>query len=157
MYRGRHESIIERELWEAVQTKLADNRQGEQRAATIASPSVLAGKVFDENSEPLVATHACKGKVRYRYYVSRSLQHGRTSGNSGWRIPAIELEGVISERLCDAFTRPLELLDRLGVQVDAALLPKVISRASEVTKSVRSTQRGSSANWFIASMSGRPV
>ena len=143
VYRGRHEPIIQRELWTSVQARLGENRQGEQRAATIASPSLLAGKVFDENNEPLVASHACKGKVRYRYYVSKALQHGGGTATNGWRMPATELEGVVKERLCDAFTRPLELLERLGVSVDAALLPTVVLRASEVAKTVRSTRRGS--------------
>ncbi len=58
-----------------VQAKLEDNRQGTQRAATVWSSSVLAGLVCDEAGQPLVSSHACKGKVRYRYYVSKALQH----------------------------------------------------------------------------------
>ena len=75
VYDGKREAIIERELWDADQARLADNTQGQQRGATAKSPSLFAGRVFDETGEPLVASHASKGKVRYRYYVSRALQH----------------------------------------------------------------------------------
>lgn len=75
VYPGKHHPIVDRDMWDAVQARLADNTQGKQRSTTAKSPSLLAGRVFDEAGERLVAAHACKGKVRYRYYVSRSLQH----------------------------------------------------------------------------------
>src|SRR5690606_12997727 len=60
VYEGKHEAIITRELWDQVQARLADNTKGRQRAATVKSPSLLSGLLFDENGEPLVATHASK-------------------------------------------------------------------------------------------------
>jgi site-specific DNA recombinase len=60
VYDGKHEAIIDRELWDQVQAKLADNTQGQQRGATAKSPSLLAGRVFDETGEPLVAAHTTK-------------------------------------------------------------------------------------------------
>ena len=57
----------------------------------------LHGKVFDAGGMPLLAVHATKGRVRYRYYVSRSLQEAK--GGDGWRVPARELESVVAERL----------------------------------------------------------
>lgn len=118
------------------------NRQGEQRAATIKSPSLLAGKVFDEAGEPLVASHACKGKVRYRYYVSRSLQHDGQSTSDGWRIPSKELEGAVIAKLAGSLDQPLDLLDQLGAELDADTLAATMSRAAELAKAVR-TKRAS--------------
>ncbi|MFN4324203.1 MAG: recombinase family protein, partial [Aeromonas media] len=48
VFEGKHQGIIERALWEAVQRQLADNRQGEERETRASSPSLLAGLVFDE-------------------------------------------------------------------------------------------------------------
>jgi len=59
-----------------VQAKLNANTQGSQRAASTRSPSLLARLVHDEAGQPLVASHACKGKVRYPYDVSKALQQG---------------------------------------------------------------------------------
>jgi len=71
IHAGQHEAIIDRETWDRVQAMLADHLQGERRAARAASPSPLAGKVVDASGAPLIASHACKGSRRYRYYVSR--------------------------------------------------------------------------------------
>ena len=49
---------------------------------TKASPSPLAGKLFDENGEPLYAQGAVKGRRRYRYYVSRDLVRGSANGRT---------------------------------------------------------------------------
>jgi len=43
------------------------NKQGEERKTKARSPSLLAGLLYDEANEPLAASHACKGKRRYRY------------------------------------------------------------------------------------------
>ena len=71
---GQHEGIVSRELWERVQERLRERaaRQGEG-GKTEAPRSPLAGKLFDENSEPLYVQGAAKGQRRYRYYVSRKI------------------------------------------------------------------------------------
>ncbi|VVT10252.1 recombinase family protein [Erythrobacter sp. EC-HK427] len=136
-YKGQHDPIIERELWIAVQCKLGENRQGEQRAATIRSPSLLAGKVFDQNGEPLVASHACKGKVRYRYYVSMSLQHDGESTKDSWRIPARELEGTVIERLASELQQPLGLIDEMGVDLTANSFLTLTHKAEDLISRIR--------------------
>ena len=137
VYNGQHEAIIDRELWDAVQVRLGENRQGEQRAATIKSPSLLAGKVFDEAGEPLVASHACKGKVRYRYYVSCALQHEAGSTTDGWRIPANELEGAVIARLVKALGQPLGLLDQIGGDLAPGNISSLSQCANELVTTVR--------------------
>lgn len=136
-YRGQHQAIIERELWDAVQERLGENRQGEQQAATIKSPSLLAGKVFDEAGEPLVASHACKGKVRYRYYVSRALQQDAGSTTDGWRIPANELEGTVIARLAEALGQPLGLLEQIGVELVPDTITSLDRGANELVTHIR--------------------
>lgn len=79
VFAGGHAAIIDRDTWDRVQARLAANTQGQQRASSTRSASPLAGLVMDKDSEPLVASHACQGKVRYRYYVSRALQHEQTA------------------------------------------------------------------------------
>jgi site-specific DNA recombinase len=110
IYPGLHPAIIDRDLWDGVQAKLAENVQG-QRKTRQASASLLAGKLVDEAGEALVATHTSRsgvqgGKVRYRYYVSRAAQH---EAQQGWRIPAREIEGLVAERLAILFDDPLDL------------------------------------------------
>ena len=95
--------------------KLKANPQGEQRAKTVKSASLLAGRCFDAAGEPLVASHAVKDTRRYRYYVSRSLQHGKASGQAnGVRIPAVELEKAVGQQIAEWLGDPLAVLAGLG-------------------------------------------
>jgi DNA invertase Pin-like site-specific DNA recombinase len=93
---GQHEAIVDRETWEEVQRRLREQtaRDGSPKIKTAAN--VLAGKLFDEQGEPLYAT-AAKGRHggRYRYYVSRKLVRGggtSVSEEKSWRLAAPELE-----------------------------------------------------------------
>ncbi len=104
------------------------------RTGTGRRPSVLAGKIVDTAGEPLIATHACKGKVRYRYYVSRSLQHG---GGTGMRIPAREIEALVAEQIAHVLDDPLVLAGRTAMQIDVAR----IARFSEACQSLAARLR----------------
>ena len=141
VYDGLHAAIIQRDMWEYAQAKLSEHQQGTQRAITVRSPSLLAGRVFDEAGEPLVATHACKGTVRYRYYVSRSLQHEPKNKANGWRIPAMELEKAVLEHLVTELAEPLTLLDRLGVQPSPAQLEALAHDAVNVAARLGKRER----------------
>ena len=55
---GQHQPTVSRELWEKVQLRLRDQAATHRERPTKAPPSSLAGKLFDENGEPL----ACAGR-----------------------------------------------------------------------------------------------
>jgi site-specific DNA recombinase len=94
---GQHEAILDRNLWQKVQKRLRDRAARPTEPRTKVSPSPLAGRVFDENGEPLYVQAAVKDKRRYRYYVSRALVRGSaTEGHRGWRVPAPELERAVA-------------------------------------------------------------
>jgi len=96
-HRGQHEPILERDFWEKVQERLSDHTCRDSQSMTQAPASLLAGKLFDENGEPLYAQGAAKAGRRYRYYVSRDLVRGDANdGQRGWRVPARELERAVT-------------------------------------------------------------
>ncbi len=129
-----HPPIIERALWDAVQAMLADNRQGEQRKGGRAAPSLLAGRVVDPQGAPLVATHAAKGKARYRYYVSRDLQTGSTT--TGLRIPATELEAAVIQRIAALFADPLELAATARIELSPSDYTQLSARAATIASAL---------------------
>jgi site-specific DNA recombinase len=95
---GQHEAVISRELWERVQERLRSRaaRVGEGRK-TEAVQSPLAGKLYDENGEPLYVQGAAKDQRRYRYYVSKRLVKGESQDSEqGWRISAPEIERILT-------------------------------------------------------------
>jgi site-specific DNA recombinase len=137
LYAGQHTAIIDRDTYAQVKQLLDDHLQGERRAVRAVSPSLLAGLIIDEAGKPLVATHACKGKVRYRYYVSRALQHAPGSNPDGQRIPARELEGAVIVCIAEALDDPINLLGALGITLDPSELRTGTSHASQLAEIVR--------------------
>jgi site-specific DNA recombinase len=128
-HKANHPPIIEQPLWDEVQATLAANING-TRGPAPAEASLLAGKLVDDRGVPMVAVHACKGKVRYRYYVSRNLQHsGDASTTEGWRLPAREIEPLVRARVAALLNDPVEVIVRTGTETPSpGELKAVIAR-----------------------------
>ena len=144
-YPGLHDAIVDREVWDAAQALMAEHRQGYRTGIRTANPSPLAGRVFDAAGEPLVATHAAKrasegedARVRYRYYVSRALQHD--AATSGLRIPAPELERAVANCLADALDDPTALAGLLGTDLGQVMLAGDYS--AKLSARLRKAERG---------------
>jgi hypothetical protein len=141
LHKGLHTAIIDRGSWDQVQAKLADHLQGERRSAPAARPSLLAGLVVDEAGEPLVATHACKGKVRYRYYVSRALHHGGASDAAAIRMPAREIEAAVTALVAEALNDPLALAAQAWLVVPPGEVPHIMARSAAAASEVGQCER----------------
>jgi hypothetical protein len=128
---GQHEAILERELWERVQQHLRERAAQHRKRPTKASPSPLAGKLFDENGEPLYAQGAMKDGRRYRYYVSRELlRRSAAQPRDGWRLSAPELERAVvsaARSILDDKQTVLTELQESGIELSE------VSRIFEMT------------------------
>lgn len=99
IYRGEQEPIVDRDLFEAVQAKLTENANGRQLRLK-ASPSILAGRLFDDRGNRMTPSHTNKQGARYRYYVSHPiLQKRRSDAGSVNRVPAHEIETAVLDAL----------------------------------------------------------
>jgi hypothetical protein len=95
-YPGQHEAILDPELWQIVQNKLAVHRQERALAVGAEAPSLLAGLIVDADGNPMTPTHATKRAKRYRYYVSASLlDRDHSRAQKGMRIPAGDIEALV--------------------------------------------------------------
>ena len=94
---GLHPAIIDPETWDAVQARLADNRNGRREGRNAKDPSLLAGMLYDGNGQRMTPVHANKGPgQRYRYYVTQSLNGGKLRAEAdGLRLPAAEVESLV--------------------------------------------------------------
>ena len=147
-YPGNHPPIIDMALWEKVQAQLSGNTQGKQQAPTVRSPGLLIGKLFDADGAPLVSSHTVKGKVRYRYYVSRHLQHGSTgtegstgASANGVRIPALEIEPVILAAITRQLGDPIGLAMAMGYDLGAPDAARQLTQRAEQLASRLATSR----------------
>jgi hypothetical protein len=133
-YPGEHSAIVDKQLWDAVQTVLAENRVARATGANTKQPSLLTGVLFDEAGERLTPTWSVKKGTRYRYYVSTSLVTGDCRTRSTRRrIPAGNLESVVIDRLRTFFSSRGELLDAINNEVDDGIGRKpLIERARQL-------------------------
>jgi DNA invertase Pin-like site-specific DNA recombinase len=99
VHRGEHEPIVDSALFEAVQAKLAAQAVA-RRCRLRGSPALLTGRIFDNRGNRMSPTHANKGGVRYRYYISQAVLQGRPQP-SGLvsRVPAAEIEALVASAL----------------------------------------------------------
>ena len=94
IYAGEHEPLLDRPVFDAVQTKLDCNRVAGR--TTGSSNAALLGVIFDDRGNVMSPSHSQKGPRRYYYYVSRAFIEGR-KGEVGSvpRVAACDIEPKI--------------------------------------------------------------
>ncbi len=92
---GEQPAILDRELFDAVQAKLNEQRN-DHSAARDKSKSLLIGRIYDDRGNRMSPSHVRKGGIKYRYYLSSPLLHGRPErAGSVRRVPAAEVEALV--------------------------------------------------------------
>ena len=136
VYPGQHDAIIDAELWQLVQEKLAGNRQARTLGETAEEPSLLAGLIVDGDGQRMTPTHAVKKGRRYRYYVSTQLISGTRSDHAkGWRIPAGDIEVLVLDRLRAFLASDRDLGEALSrFDLDASAVRSAMTKASQLVE-----------------------
>jgi DNA invertase Pin-like site-specific DNA recombinase len=135
-YLGEHEPIIDQLLWDAVQMQLAANAAQRNEGGKTRQPSLLAGMLFDGDGNRMTPSHAVKKGTRYRYYVSRSLiTKDRTETSAGVRIPAAEIEQLVSSRVRRWLLDPGSIYKSTAARLaDPSMQQRLVARAADIGK-----------------------
>jgi DNA invertase Pin-like site-specific DNA recombinase len=131
-YPGQHKAIVDQDLWDRVQARLAVNRVERQTGARAKSPSLFVGLLHDDKGLPMTPSHAVKNGKRYRYYVTRPLttQH-REAVPDGRRVPAGDIEQIVVSRLRAFLSSAAEIHEAVEPQAKSAIAQKsLIVRAA---------------------------
>ena len=133
-YLGEHEAIIEPQLWDAVQERLAANAVERPTGERAKHPSLLTGVLFDAEGNRMTPTHAVKKGRRYRYYVSQPLiTQSRAQSPGGLRVPAPEIEQLVVDRVRQFLSEPDGILEAAGQQgLTPGMQQRLIDRAAEL-------------------------
>ncbi len=124
LHEGLHEAIVDRELFDAVQARMASQSQRNKarQFGTPRSRHALTGRIFDAEGKRMSPSFSCKpGGRRYLYYVSSPLQRGERSRQDGslQRVPAAVLEQILASRLrtIDGIdqSQPLDVIQEITV------------------------------------------
>ena len=143
-YPGEHQAIIDPEAWEAAHAKLAANAVERSTRTGARSPSLLAGLLFDADGNRMTPTHAVKNGRRYRYYVSHPLITGaRAISPSGMRVPAPEIEQLVTDRIRHLFDDPASLIEATEpFRLQAAAQRDLLRQAAEFAATWSTLQPG---------------
>jgi Site-specific recombinases, DNA invertase Pin homologs len=133
---GEHTPIIDQPLWDAVQAQLAGNAAERNSSARHRQPSLLAGLLFDGDGNRMTPSHAVKKGTRYRYYVSGSLiTKDRTENAAALRIPAAEIEQLVSDRVHRWLLDPGSIDKSTAARLaDPSIQHRRVARAAEIGK-----------------------
>jgi site-specific DNA recombinase len=104
-YPGEHKSIVDENLWNAVQVKLSGDIV-RQRRARIESGALLGDLIFDSRGNRMTPTYTVRRRNRYRYYVSRGAVQNRRGGQGALpRVAADDVERLVVQALARALSR----------------------------------------------------
>lgn len=96
---GAQKPILDRKLFDAVQTKLDQQRQATATARNN-SDAMLMGRIFDDRGNRMTPTSKLKKGVRYRYYISGNLLQGQSRNvGSVPRVPAPLVEKLVMDAI----------------------------------------------------------
>jgi hypothetical protein len=130
---------LDRDLFDAVQAKLNDQRNN-HTAARVQSESLLIGRIYDDRGNRMSPSHARKLGVRYRYYVSSPLLHGQ-AGQAGSvrRVPAAEIEALLGRAVREHLKVPPQTDDS---DLISSHVVRVEVQAEQLAVELKAAKRG---------------
>lgn len=98
-YPREHDAIVDGNVFAKVGVLLENNRNDHAAGVQAEHPSLLCGLGWDGEGRRMTPGHSNKKGVRYRYYVSQ--QDKQRLKLKPWRVPAGDLEAIVTAQLCD--------------------------------------------------------
>jgi site-specific DNA recombinase len=96
-YRGEHDAIIDRKLWDRVHAIIQESPRARGASSRARTPALLKGLIFDAEGVAMSPTHTRRKGRLYRYYISQQLiKAGQPAGAGSMRVPAGEIEEIVT-------------------------------------------------------------
>src|SRR6266568_4025559 len=126
---GEQPTIVDRDLFDAVQAKLSEQANN-HKTTRMKSEALLTGRIFDDRGNRMTPSHVRKRGIKYRYYLSSALLQGQPErAGAVSRIPAAEIEGLVVRSVRDHLNQSEEI-------EDAVLIRTNVSRIRDPVRSV---------------------
>jgi site-specific DNA recombinase len=98
-YRGEHEAIVGRRLWDRVHEILGQSPRKRAAHTRAQTPALLKGLIFGPTGKPMTPTHTRRSGRLYRYYVSMDVLKDGATSCPVRRLPAGEIETAVVGQL----------------------------------------------------------
>ncbi len=100
LYPNAHPAIIDEDLWDAVQARLAAQEKQQPAIRKQGEDALLKGLLTDDLGGTMSPVHTSRHGRRYHYYVSAALVHGEDGPTGSLpRIGAPVLDAFVAERV----------------------------------------------------------
>ncbi len=108
VYRGEHEAIVPRDLWDRAHAILQVSPRSRAAQNRQHAPALLKGLIFGIDGRAMSPTHAVKNGRRYCYYVARRVLKADTVVDDSivWRVSAAQIEGVVISQVRALLRQP---------------------------------------------------
>lgn len=94
-YPGEHAPIIERNVWDQVQSLISPSPRERTKRTLGRTPALLKGLIFGPSGAAMTPAHTRKGGKLYRYYVPTDVLRTGARSSPIRRIAAAQLESVV--------------------------------------------------------------
>ncbi|MEO7862008.1 MAG: recombinase family protein [Nitrospirales bacterium] len=153
VYPGQQDAIVSPKLWDAVQALLAANNQAKRTGVYAKDPSLLTGVLFDDRGHRLTPIHTIRRGTRYRYYVSQAVLQNKTEQQGRvCRIPAVEIEQHVTQRLESWLATSRELLAQLALPSDDTATHTALLAGATVWKTLSQREPATVRTWLLATV-----
>jgi len=140
VYEGQHPSIIDMDLWNTVQAKIHNHKEVYEKRIRSPSDSLLMGILFDSEGLGLCPSHSQKQSKRFRYYISQKLNSElKEVAPNGIRIPAQELETLVTNQLCDWLTNTDALLHEFNPEPEQ--IQNLIAKGNQLADELKNKSK----------------
>jgi hypothetical protein len=108
VYRGEHEAIVPRDLWDRAHAILQVSPRARAAQNRQHAPALLKGLIFGIDGRALSPTHSVRRGRQYRYYVAQRVLKSDADGDSSIvrRVSAAEIEGAVISQVRALLRQP---------------------------------------------------
>jgi len=157
-YPGEHQAIIQKELWDRVQTQLRSDNQGRRTGLSANSPSLLTGLLQDAEGSRFTPSHTVKNGKRYRYYSCRpKITDSGSAPSKVFALPAHDIEKQVLSGLQSFLESTQHVMDELITPEDSPSLTEHLISGSMKMASVWSSALPAEVYEFVRAVVQRVV
>ena len=108
VYRGEHDAIVPRDLWDRAHTVLQVSPRTRAAQNRQHAPALLKGLIFGIDGRAMSPTHAVKNGRRYCYYVAQRVLKADTVVDDSIvrRVSAAQIEGAVMSQVRALLRQP---------------------------------------------------
>ena len=128
-YPGEHEAIVSRDLYDAVQARLAERTNPRAPAVAKHTISLLSGMIRDADGRPMSPVHTQNHGKRYRYYVSHPDYEIDTPVH---RLPASDIDIAVRKAIAELLA-DTDQTRKLACDIDPARIAGFITHCRKLS------------------------